>query len=190
MGLVKKKTLTHPKASPEKCQHFIDALNAYKASHRPIIYLDESGFKARDYRPYGYAPKGETCVGQYNWQLKNRTNVIGAIYKQQLFAVGLYERSVNGDVFHHWVESILMPELPSKSVIVMDNATFHKRQDTQNLIQNAGHTILYLPPYSPNFNLIEQTWAWVKQKRKEWRLDCINSLFFYFMWICNSFKVL
>jgi transposase len=53
----------------------------------------------------------------------------------------------------------------------MDNATFHKRQDTQELIKNAGHSILYLPPYSPNFNLIEQTWAWIKQKRKEWRLD-------------------
>jgi hypothetical protein len=78
-------------------------LAAYEASHRPIIYLDESGFKAHDYRPYGYSPKGEKCVGQYNWQLKNTTNAIGAIYKQQLFAVGLYNRSINGDVFHHWV---------------------------------------------------------------------------------------
>ena len=118
------------------------------------------------------------------------TNAIGAIYKQQLFAVGLYDCSINGDVFHHWVENILIPELPCESVIVMDNATFHKRQDTQESIKNAGHSILYLPPYSPNFNLIEQTWAWLKQKRKEWRLDCIDSLFFYFMWICDSFLVL
>ena len=190
MGLLKKKTLTHPQASPEKCQYFLETLAAYEASHRPIIYLDESGFKAHDYRLYGYSLKGEKCVGKYNWQLKNMTNAIGAIYKQQLFAVGLYDCSINGDVFHHWVENILIPELPCESVIVMDNATFHKRQDTQESIKNAGHSILYLPPYSPNFNLIEQTWAWIKQKRKEWRLDCIDSLFFYFIWICNSFEVL
>lgn len=61
-----------------------------------------------------------------------------------------------GYVFHHWVESILMPDLPSKSVIVI-MPLFTKRQNTQNLIQNAGRTILYLPPYSPNFN--EHTWA-------------------------------
>lgn len=101
--------------------------------------------------------------------------------------MSLYDCHINSDVFHHWVANILIPELPKDSVIVMDNATFHKRSDTQELIQNAGHTILYLPPYTPNFNLIEQMWAWIKQKRKEWRLDCIDTLFFYFMWICNSF---
>ena len=49
----------------------------------------------------------------------------------------------------------------------MDNATFHKRKDTTELIEDAGHTILWLPPYSPDLNRIEQMWAWVKQKRKE-----------------------
>lgn len=187
MALLKKKTLNHPQADPEKCQLFVETLQAYQASKRPLVYLDESGFKSHDYRVSGYSPKGERCLGQYNWQLKNTTNAIGALYNQQLFAVGLYDGTINGDVFHHWVENILIPELPKGSVIVMDNATFHKREDTQELIQNAGHTILYLPPYSPNFNLIEQAWAWIKQKRKAWRLDCIDSLFFYFIWICGDF---
>ena len=69
----------------------------------------------------------------------------------------------------------------------MDNATFHKRQDIQALIEDAEHTILWLPPYSPDLNPIEQVWAWVKRKRKEWRLDCIDTLFFYFFWLCDSF---
>ena len=120
-------------------------------------------------------------------QLKNITNAIGAIHEQKLFAVSLYNRSINGDIFHDWVANKLIPELPKDSVIVMDNATFHKRKDTQELIQKEGHTLLYLPPYSPNFNFIEQTWAWIKQKRKEWRIHCIDDLFFYFMWICGCF---
>jgi hypothetical protein len=83
-------------------------LAAYEASHRPIIYLDESGFKAHDCRPYGYSPKGKQCFGKYNWQLKNKTHAIGAIYGQKLFAVGLYDCSINSDVFHDWVENVLI----------------------------------------------------------------------------------
>ncbi|STZ77207.1 transposase [Bergeriella denitrificans] len=72
----------------------------------------------------------------------------------------------------------------------MDNATFHKRQDTQDIITQNGHTILWLPPYSPDLNPIEHMWAHIKKLRQAWRLDCIDRLFFYFMWICNSFLVL
>ena len=59
----------------------------------------------------------------------------------------------------------------------MDNATFHKRKDTTELIEDAGHTILWLPPYSPDLNPIEQTWAWVKKIRQKNRMDDIDLLF-------------
>ncbi|RKL85741.1 transposase [Moraxella catarrhalis] len=130
-------------------------------------------------------PKVKNFFDTHNWQLKNMTNAIGAIHNGQLFSVGLYDCSINSNIFHHWVKTLLLSELPQNSVIVMDNATFHKRQNIQSLIEDAGHTILWLPPYSSDLNLIEKTWAWVKQKRKDWWLGCIDSLFFYFMWICT-----
>lgn len=101
--------------------------------------------------------------------------------------MGLYECNINSQVFHSWVEQVLLRELPQNSVIVMDNATFHKRQDIQDLITNRNHTILWLPPYSPDFNPIEQVWSWIKRLRQDWRLACVDSLFFYFMWICGGF---
>ncbi len=101
--------------------------------------------------------------------------------------MGLYECSINSQVFYSWVEQVLLPELPPNSLIVMDNATFHKRQDIQDLIKEHNHAILWLPPYSPDLNPIEQVWSWIKSLRQDWRLDCIDSLFFYFMWICGSF---
>ena len=58
-------------------------------------------------------------------------------------------------MFHSWVSQLLLPNLPKNSVIVMDNATFHKRQDVQELIKDAEHTILWLPPYSPDLNPID-----------------------------------
>jgi hypothetical protein len=61
----------------------------------------------------------------------------------------------------------LLPKLPLHSVVVMDNATFHKRQDTRDAIQNAGHTLEYLPAYSPDLNPIEHKWAQAKALRKQ-----------------------
>jgi len=185
--LLKKKTLHHPKSDEEKRQLFAEQLAQHEKDNRPVVYLDESGFKAHDYRPYGYAKKGEKCFGEHNWQLKNQTNAIGAIYNNQLFAVGLYDCSVNSDVFHSWAQQLLLPQLPLNSVIVMDNATFHKGLDIQKIIEDSGHTILWLPPYSPDLNPIEQTWAWVKKKRQDWGIDCIDTLFFYFLWLCDCF---
>ena len=69
----------------------------------------------------------------------------------------------------------------------MDHATFHKGLDIQKTIEDSGHTILWLPPYSPDLNPIEQTWAWVKKKRQDWGIDCIDTLFFYFLWLCDCF---
>ncbi|WP_411800695.1 transposase [Acinetobacter pollinis] len=109
-----------------------------------MVYLDESGFKSHDYRPYGYFPKGTLCYGSFNWQLKNQTNAIGALYQGQLFAVGLFDCKINSNVFHFWVEHFLIPELPRNSIIVLDNATFHKRADTQELLEHHGHQILWL----------------------------------------------
>ena len=71
--------------------------------------------------------QGTPCHGTYNWQLKNQTNAIGAIYKNKLFAVGLFDCKVNSDVIHFGVDKFWIPELPAQSVIVMDKAAFHKR---------------------------------------------------------------
>ena len=70
-------------------------------------------------------------------------------------------------MFYSWVAQDLLPKLPNHSIVVMDNATFHKRADIQKLIENNGHTIEYLPPYSPDFNPIEQKWAQAKAIRRQ-----------------------
>ena len=125
----------------------------------------------------------------YNWQLKNQTNAIGAIHKGYLFSVGLFDCKINSDVFHFWIEQFLIPELPENSVVVMDNAAFHKRADILELLEQQGHKILWLPAYSPDLNAIEQMWAWVKRKRKEWLIDSVDELFRVFFESCMNNKV-
>ncbi|WP_339051861.1 transposase [Candidatus Lariskella endosymbiont of Epinotia ramella] len=97
---------------------------------------------------------------------KTRTNAIGALMGSTLVAIGLLTGSVDTSVFTCWVENILLPNIPPNCVIVMDNATFHKGVDMQQLIGNSCHTLLYLPPYSPDLNPIEKKWAQAKQIRR------------------------
>lgn len=79
-------------------------------------------------------------------------------------------------MFHAWVKSELIKVVPENSVVILDNATFHKRMDTQELFRKNGHTLLYLPPYSPDLNPIEHTWAQLKALRRKLRCD-VNDLF-------------
>lgn len=113
-------------------------------------------------RVRGYSLIGELCYGLYNWNAKGRTNVIGAMLGKDLLTVSLFNCNINSDVFHAWVEQDLLPKVPKGAVIVMDNATFHKRKDTQELIAKSGNILEYLPPYSPQLNPIEQKWAQAK----------------------------
>lgn len=127
-------------------------------------------------RTHGYAPIGQRCVGTQDWHAKGRTNAIGALIGKVMLTISLFKSNINADIFTAWIDQDLLPKLPKNSVIVMDNATFHKRQDTQMLIKKAGHILLYLPPYSPDLNPIEQKWAQAKALRK--RIHCsIDEIF-------------
>ena len=118
-------------------------------------------------RTHGYAPKGERCYGTHNWHERGRVNAIGAILAGTFLTCSLVNCNVDSHVFHAWVCQDLLPKLPKNSVIVMDNAAFHKRQDTHEAITEAGHTLEFLPPYSPDLNPIEPKWAQAKSiKRK------------------------
>jgi len=118
-------------------------------------------------RTHGYAPIGKRCHGVCNWHARGRVNVIGALIGKYLLTVGLFKRNIDADTFFSWTVQDLLPKLPPASVVVMDNATFHKRQDIQNTITQAGHTLEYLPAYSPDLNPIEHKWAQAKAIRKQ-----------------------
>ena len=90
--------------------------------------------------------------------------------------VSLFECNITSDVFYAWVTAQLIPALPSKAVIVMDNATFHKRGDILAAINSAGALYEFLPSYSPDLNPIERKWAQAKSIRKKTRCD-VDHLF-------------
>ncbi|WP_165089498.1 transposase, partial [Neisseria yangbaofengii] len=116
------------------------------------------------------------CIDTHDWQGRNQTNAIGALYDNQLFAVGLFDCSINSRIFDTWVERLLIPQLPPESVVVMDNAAFHKGK-AEALLKEMGHTVLWMPPYSPDLNPIEKKWAWLKARRRKLGVVSVDELF-------------
>ncbi len=73
-----------------------------------------------------------------------------------------FEGYCNNALIEIWVEQMLVPALKPGQVVVMDNASFHKSARIQQLIEQAGCELLFLPPYSPDLNKIEKFWARLK----------------------------
>lgn len=132
-----------------------------------MVYIDESGFAHDMPRTHSYAMRGKRCHGMRDWHAGGRTNAIGPLIHKAFLTVGLFTTNINANIFHAWVTLDLPSKLPPRRIVVMDNATFHKRQDIKDAITNAGHTLEYLPPYSPDLNPIEQKWAQSKNIRKK-----------------------
>lgn len=143
----------------------------------PLIYIDESGFQSDTTRSHSYSFKGIRAEGSFNWQLKNCSNVIGALTNNKLLTVSIFNYSINTDVFECWVKQDLLPKLRESSVLIMDNASFHKGKRLEELVSRAGHHIIWLPKYSPDLNPIEKMWAQVKGIRKKFRIKDIHKLF-------------
>lgn len=84
-----------------------------------------------------------------------------------MLTICLFKGTIDSEVFYQWVKQDLLPKLPDKCVVVMDNASIHKRQDIQDAITNKKHILKYMPAYSPDLNPIEKKWAQAKAIRRE-----------------------
>ncbi len=176
MGGLIKKTWAHPKASIHKRIEFQQKLAGFKAEGRPIVYVDESGFAVDMPRRYGYAAKGTRCMGVWNWYERGRVNVIGALLNGAILTVGMFDCTITHHVFTAWLTQDLIPKLPPGSVVVMDNAPFHRIHVSTQLLQEHGHDLLPLPTYSPDYNPIEHTWNEKKSFRRKTQCS-VDSLF-------------
>ena len=78
----------------------------------------------------------------------------------------LFDGTCTANIFNAWLENWLCPELNSSHVVIMDNASVHKSKKTREVIEKRGAKILFLPPYSPDLNPIEQTFGTLKKIRQ------------------------
>jgi len=156
-------------------------LHRYKERGYTPIYLDETGFEPDAPRLFGWGLRGKRVYGIRSGNSRPRTSLLLAKHGKKLIAPLLFAGTCNAALFNTWVEKVLLPDLPPKSLVIMDNATFHKQPLTRELIERAGHKLLYLAPYSPDHNPIEQVFATLKANRPKLRCSP-DELMSYYLW--------
>jgi transposase len=90
------------------------------------------------------------------------TTFIAGLRNSGIVAPFVIDRSVNRTIFETWVQRVLVPNLRQGDIVIMDNLSSHKGPRVRALIEAAGATVRYLPPYSPDFNPIEKAFAKLK----------------------------
>lgn len=140
-------------------------MRALKQAGWSIVYCDESGFEPDAPCLYGWSPRGVPVYGERSGERRPRENLLAARTRQEWLAPLLFPGSVTAQLFEQWLSEQLIPSLLQPSVLVLDNAAFHRPHRVTELMEQAGHRVLFLPPYSPDFNPIEGDFAALKKKR-------------------------
>ena len=103
-----------------------------------------------------------------------RTSIIAGLQNNTLIAPLVFKGYCDTDVVYTWVKEVLLPSIKLGSVIIWDNASFHKSEKLQNLIEAGGSHLLFLPAYSPDLNPIERFWSALKARIRRLLIDALS----------------
>lgn len=129
---------------------------------KDLIFIDECGANLQMVPRYGRAYGAERAVFSAPYQRGNLISIISAISIDKIEAAMYGQWATNGEIFKHFIENDLLPILKPSHVIVMDNVKFHQSETIKELINSVGARVLYLPPYHPELNPIEEMWSKIK----------------------------
>jgi transposase len=129
---------------------------------RSLVFVDEMGTNISLSPLYGWSKKGERAYCSVPRNRGPNTTLLSSMSMEGMGTSLAVEGATNREVFETYVEQILAPTLRRGQVVVMDNLTAHKGECVRELIERQGCELLYLPPYSPDFNPIEEAFAKIK----------------------------
>ena len=127
-----------------------------------LVFIDETWATTNMVRRYGRAPRGRRLVASVPHGHWKTSTFLAALRVDALTAPCLIDGAVNGDIFRAYVEQVLVATLRPGDIVIMDNLSSHKVAGVREAIEAAGARLLYLPPYSPDLNPIEQVFAKLK----------------------------
>jgi transposase len=124
-----------------------------------LVFLDETWAKTNMTRPRGRSRRGTRLIAAVPYGHWKTTTFVAALRTMGLTAPLVIDGPINGDLFLAYVQQQLAPTLSPGDIVVLDNLSSHKRAGVRETIEGVGATLLYLPPYSPDLNPIEQAFA-------------------------------
>ena len=141
-----------------------------------LVFLDETWMSTNMARLRGRARKGERLragIPHGHWKT---TTFVAGLRLNGIAAPMVLDGPINRDAFQAYVDQVLVPELKPGDVVIMDNLGSHKGSQVRRAIEAAGASLLYLPPYSPDFNPIENAFAKLKALLRKAAIRTVDAL--------------
>jgi len=132
-----------------------------------LVYLDETGLHLGMELAYGWSKRGQRAYGFRPKNKGKHTTLVGAIALDGIRTAMTLEGFLDAPAFQCFVKEYLVSSLKPGDVVVMDNLSAHKSSEIEALIVSAKARILYLPPYSPELNPIEELWSKLKHSLRK-----------------------
>ncbi len=129
---------------------------------RRLVFIDETWAKTNMTRLRGWCARGQPLVDKVPHGHWRTLTFLAALRHDRIDAPLVLDGPINGESFTAYVEQFLLPTLSSGDIVVMDNLGSHKSKAVRQLIRSVGARLLFLPPYSPDLNPIEQVFAKLK----------------------------
>lgn len=130
---------------------------------RRLVFVDEMGTNTSLSPLYAWAPRGERAFCSVPRNRGKNTTLLTSMTLEGMGSSLAVEGATDREVFEAYVERLLAPTLRRGQLVVMDNLTAHKGERVRELIEERGCELLYLPPYSPDFNPIEEAFSKLKR---------------------------
>lgn len=141
-----------------------------------LVFIDETWAKTNMTRPRGRSLQGTRLVAKVPHGYWKTTTFLAALRTRGLTAPLVVDGAINGDLFLAYVRQQLVPTLRPGDIVIMDNLSSHKKSGVREAIEAAGARLAYLPPYSPDFNPIEQAFSKFKWLLKSVKARTVDAL--------------
>jgi transposase len=138
------------------------AVVAQEVTAQRLVFVDEMGTNTSLHPLYAWSPRGDRARCLVPRNRGANTTLIASMTAEGMGPCLAVEGATTRIVFEAYIEKVLVPSLRRGQVVVMDNLSAHKGARVRELVESAGCELLYLPPYSPDFNPIEEAFSKVK----------------------------
>ena len=153
-------------------EEFKEQIEEIDESNR--VYVDESGIDTFYTRRIGHSRRGKKIYVKVPGHRYARESIVAAMRGDKVFASLQYGCKMNSALFEVWFVWYLLPECKQGDVIVLDNASFHRKNFLKKYAANFGISVWFLPPYSPCLNPIEHLWGTMKKWLRNYSFQYCN----------------
>lgn len=144
----------------EKRKQWIENLS--ELDENKLVFLDESGVNTNMTRLYGRSLGGSRCVDKTPLNTPQNTTILSSIRLNGETAYTTYNGGTTSEKFVDYLKNVLAPTLGDTDIVVMDNMRTHHAKEVKKVIEELKINVIFLPPYSPDYNPIEKMWSKVK----------------------------